>query len=283
MSEKASVRYAGRLIEVNWRPPAWPQDSQHHYIATSKGLPIDFWASLPTRPRRGCQSLSVVAGVDRNTVPTVNISPLPCGLLQRSRLKRRDLADAVVSVASASSLPVVLSPEEVGSAARQQATDQTSSTAALSRDLCHRLRSIGGHVSAQTSHDIDSDRMVIRVVEQGKGKKDSMSFSRPNLLRLREWGARGKEGDGWLPPGPGGFTAIAGPHRVRASFNRSLPGKRHARHHQECLVFHTCGTAFATHLWSKRRTDIRIQVLIGHKSSTRLRFTKSVAIRRSER
>jgi hypothetical protein len=48
------------------------------------------------------------------TVPTVNIGATALRFFFRVTLKRRDLADAVVSVREPRRLPVVLSPEEVG-------------------------------------------------------------------------------------------------------------------------------------------------------------------------
>jgi hypothetical protein len=48
------------------------------------------------------------------TVPTVNVSATALRFFFKVTLKRRDLADAVVSVREPRRLPVVLSPEEVG-------------------------------------------------------------------------------------------------------------------------------------------------------------------------
>ena len=47
-------------------------------------------------------------------MPTVNIGATALRFFFRVTLKRRDLADAVVSVREPRRLPVVLSPEEVG-------------------------------------------------------------------------------------------------------------------------------------------------------------------------
>ena len=47
------------------------------------------------------------------TVPTVNVSATALRFFFKVTLKRRDLADAVVSVREPRRLPVVLSPEEV--------------------------------------------------------------------------------------------------------------------------------------------------------------------------
>src|SRR6516164_2412321 len=108
--------------------------------------------------------------------------PLHCAFF-RVTLKRRDLAEAVVSVREPRRLPVVLSPEEVSRLLAS--TTNIKHKAALSLAYATGLRS--SEVVSLKLSDIDSDRMVIRV-EQGKGKKDRYVILSPNLLDvLREW------------------------------------------------------------------------------------------------
>jgi hypothetical protein len=64
MTDKAISPSRRRLIEDMAIGGSAPRLSTS-ISATSKGFPI-FWAGLPTRPPRGCPSLSVVAGVDRH-------------------------------------------------------------------------------------------------------------------------------------------------------------------------------------------------------------------------
>ena len=98
-------------------------------------------------------------------------------------LKRRDLADAVVSVREPRRLPVVLSPEEV--ARLLTSTMNIKHKAALSLTYATGLRR--SEVVSLRLTDIDSDRMLIRV-EQGKGKKDRYVILSPILLEiLHEW------------------------------------------------------------------------------------------------
>jgi integrase len=96
------------------------------------------------------------------TVPTVNVSATALRFFFKITLKRRDLADAVVSVREPRRLPVVLSPEEV-SRLLASATN-IKHRAALSLTYATGLRS--SEVVSLKLTDIDGDRMVIRV-EQG--------------------------------------------------------------------------------------------------------------------
>src|SRR6266446_10178168 len=110
--------------------------------------------------------------------------------------KRRDLADAVVSVREPRRLPVVLSVEEVSRLLAS--TTNIKHKAALSLAYATGLRS--SEVVSLKLTDIDSDRMVIRV-EQGKGNKDRYVLLSPNLLDiLREWWRAARK-KGWMHSG----------------------------------------------------------------------------------
>jgi integrase len=115
--------------------------------------------------------------------PTVNVSATALRFFFKVTLKRRDLADAVVSVREPRRLPVVLSPEEVGRLLAL--ATNIKHKAALSLTYATGLRS--SEVVSLKLSDIDKDRMVIRV-EQGKGKKDRYVILSPTLLELlRGW------------------------------------------------------------------------------------------------
>jgi hypothetical protein len=93
------------------------------------------------------------------TVPTVNVSATALRFFFKVTLKRRDLADAVVSVREPRRLPVVLSPEEVSRLLAS--TTNIKHKAALSLTYATGLRS--SEVVSLKLTDIDRDRMVIRV------------------------------------------------------------------------------------------------------------------------
>ena len=92
------------------------------------------------------------------TVPTVNVSATALRFFFRVTLKRRDLADTVVSVHKPRRLPVVLSPEEV--ARLLASATNIKHQAVLSLAYATGLRS--SEVVSLKLTDIDSDRMVIR-------------------------------------------------------------------------------------------------------------------------
>src|SRR5437899_8059211 len=130
------------------------------------------------------------------TVPSVNVSATALRFFFKVTLKRRDLADAVVSVREPRRLPVVLSPEEVGRLLAS--TTNIKQKTVLSLTYATGLRA--SEVISLKLTDIDRDRMVIRV-EQGKGKKDRYVLLSPNLLELlREWWRVACQ-KGWMHPG----------------------------------------------------------------------------------
>ena len=79
------------------------------------------------------------------TVPTVNAGATALRFFFKVTLKRRDLAEAVVSVREPRRLPVVLSPEEVGSASRVD--DKHQAQGGPEPGLCHRPAVIGGRIA----------------------------------------------------------------------------------------------------------------------------------------
>src|SRR6202035_5122190 len=130
--------------------------------------------------------------------------------------KRRDLADAVVSVREPRRLPVALSPAEVGRLLAS--ATNIKHKAALSLTYATGLRS--SEVVSLKLTDIDRDRMVIRV-EQGKGKKDRYVILSPNLLELlREWWRVARQ-KGWMSPGqPWLFPGYRGQHTSARQLHR---------------------------------------------------------------
>ena len=153
-------------------------------------------------------------------------------------------------------LPVVLSPAEVvrfldGVKQPHHCTILTTCYAAGLR-ISEALR--------LTAAAIDSQRMVLRVV-QGKGQKDRYVMLSPKLLEiLRAWWRRSRPPQ-WLFPGdrPGQpITARAvgrACHAARRRARLTKPVTPHALRH-----------AFAVHLLESG-TDIRtIQLLLGHRS-----------------
>jgi site-specific recombinase XerD len=122
--------------------------------------------------------------------------------------------------------------------------------------------------------DIDSKRMIVRVV-QGKGRRDRYAMLSPSLLEiLRDWWrhghAQGKmlQG-GWLFPG---FNPI-NPLSTR-QLNHVCHLAARAAGIDKRVSMHTLRHSFATHLL-ENKVDIRvIQVLLGHrKLNTTARYS----------
>jgi len=157
-------------------------------------------------------------------------------------------------------LPVVLSPEEVGRliAAARNLKHQTALSVAYGAGLR------AGEVVALKVSDIDSQRMTLRI-EQGKGRKDRYAMLPPLLLeRLRTWWrvarAQGKMLDGgWLFPGMNPLEPL-----TARQLNRAIHDAAIAAGIDKRVSMHTLRHCFATHLL-EQKVDIRvIQVLLGH-------------------
>src|SRR5690242_12012106 len=250
-------------------PPAQPQDALPVYPPRQKVCRFPGPVCRQGH-RRGCPSLSVMAGLDRDIG----------GNRQRQRhctavlLQDPDLAEELISTREPRRLPVVLSPEEVGRLLA--AATNTKHRAILSLAYATGLRA--SEVVSLKLTDIDRDRMLIRV-EQGKGKKDRYVILSPILLEiLHEWWrvARKKgwmsAGQPWLFPGyRGQHTSARQLHRiVRLAAGRAGITKR--------VGVHTLRHCFATHLLD-RKSDIRIiQVLLGHKKLDTTALYTRVAI-----
>lgn len=153
-------------------------------------------------------------------------------------------------------LPVILSPEEV-----------VRLFEAIG-NLKHRAMAMtmyaGGLRVSEATHlrvtDIDSQRMVIRVV-QGKGRKDRYVMLSTELLKILRDYWRAYRPSEWLFPGPDPQKPIAreSVYKVIAKAAQvATPTKRVSPH----SLRHAC----ATHLL-ERGTNIRvIQTLLGHQS-----------------
>ena len=199
MTDKAISPLRRRLIEDMTIRRLGP-GTQQQYIRHLKSF-ADFIGRSPDKAtpedvRRYQLRLASIA----TTVPTLNAGASALRFFFRVTLKRRDLADAVVSVREPRRLPVVLSPEEVSRLLAS--TTNIKHKAALSLTYATGLRS--SEVVSLKLTDIDSDRMVIRV-EQGKGKKDRYVILSPNLLDIYcvNGGAPRATRDGCIPASPG--------------------------------------------------------------------------------
>src|SRR5580704_13104363 len=176
-------------------------------------------------------------------------------------LHEPDLMARMQPVRVPRTLPVVLSPDEVGRLIA--ATGNLKHQTALSVAYGAGLRA--GEVVALKVGDVDSQRMTLRI-EQGKGRRDRYAMLSPVLLeRLRVWWrvahAQGRmlEG-GWLFPGLDPIDPL-----TTRQLNRAIHAAAEEAHINKRVSMHTLRHSFATHLLEQKE-DIRvIQVLLGHR------------------
>ena len=164
-------------------------------------------------------------------------------------------------------LPAVLSAEEVSELLAVAPGPGLKYRAALSISYGAGLRA--SEVCNLTTGDIDSDQMLIHVV-QGKGRKDRKVMLSPDLLNLlRDYWCEARP-EGWLFPGKPKINPIS-PRQLNRAFTSA---KRMAGINKPATL-HTLRHSFATHLL-EAGTDVRvIQVLLGHaKLTTTAQYTK---------
>jgi site-specific recombinase XerD len=113
--------------------------------------------------------------------------------------------------------------------------------------------------------DIDSERMIVWVV-QGKGRRDRYAMLSPALLELlRAWWRHGQaQGQmrpgGWLFPGRNPVRPLS-----TRQLNKACHLAAEAAGLDRRVSMHTLRHSFATHLL-ENKVDIRvIQVLLGHR------------------
>ena len=257
MTDKAISPLRRRLIEDMTIRRLGP-GTQHQYIRHVKSF-ADFVGHSPDKatPDDVHRYQLRLASIG-TTVPTLNAGASALRFFFRVTLKRRDLADALVSVREPRRLPVVLSVEEVSRLLAS--TTNIKHKAALSLAYATGLRS--SEVVSLKLTDIDSDRMVIRV-EQGKGNKDRYVLLSPNLLDiLREWWRAARK-KGWMHSGqPWLFPGYRGQHMSRRQLHRLVCMAAERASITKRVGVHTLRHSFATHLL-EQKTDIRvIQVLL---------------------
>src|SRR6476661_5496727 len=149
MTDKAISPLRRRLIEDMTIRRLGP-GTQHQYIRHVKSF-ADFVGHSPDKAtpediRRYQLRLASIG----TTVPTLNAGASALRFFFRVTLKRRDLADAVVSVREPRRLPVVLSPEEVSRLLAS--TTKHQAQGGPEPDLCHRPAVIGGRIAEAHRH-----------------------------------------------------------------------------------------------------------------------------------
>ena len=194
--------------------------------------------------------------------------------LFRVTLRRHDLAAEVWHIKEPQKLPPVLSSEEV----KRVLTMATSLKARAMLTLAYGCGLRAGEVVRLRAGDIDSEQMIIRVV-QSKGRKDRHVMLPPEILDLLRqwWKARPSKRDAgvareqcWLFPGRTDHQPV-----TTRQFGRLFKEAAKAAGLRKTLSLHSLRHSFATHLLEAGK-DIRlIQALLGHeKLETTARYTR---------
>jgi len=194
--------------------------------------------------------------------------------LFRVTLRRHDLAAEVWHIKEPQKLPPVLSPEEV----KRILAMATSLKARAMLTLAYGCGLRAGEVVRLRASDIDSEQMIIRIV-QSKGRKDRHVMLPAEVLELlRQWwkarptayDAGGAPEQRWLFPGRDEHRPL-----TTRQFSRLFKEAAKAAGLRKTLSLHSLRHSFATHLLENGK-DIRvIQALLGHdKLETTARYTR---------
>src|SRR5271157_3806636 len=194
--------------------------------------------------------------------------------LFRVTLRRHDLAAEIWHIKEPQKLPPVLSPEEI----KRILNMATSLKARAMLSLAYGCGLRASEVARLRACEIDSDQMIIRVV-QSKGRKDRNVMLPPEILDLLRqwWKARPKRRDAgvarehrWLFPG-----RIDRHPATTRQFGRLFKQAAKAAGLRKAVSLHSLRHSFATHLLENGK-DIRlIQALLGHeKLDTTARYTR---------
>src|ERR1700747_2984298 len=206
MTDKAISPLRRRLIE-NMTIRRLSPKTHYQYIRHVKKFADFLGRSADKATAEDVHRYQLWLGSIGTTVPTGNASATARRFFFKITLKRRDLAEEVVSTREPRRLPIVLSPEEVGRLLAS--ATNIKHKALLSLAYATGLRA--SEVVSLKLTDIDRDRMVIRV-EQGKSlpprrrgaRRIGMSFSRRTFSSYcATGGAWRARRDGCLPVSPG--------------------------------------------------------------------------------
>jgi site-specific recombinase XerD len=194
--------------------------------------------------------------------------------LFRVTLRRHDLAAEVWHIKEPERLPPVLSPEEV----KRVLAMATSLRARAMLTLAYGCGLRAGEVVRLRAGDIDSEQMIIRIV-QSKGRKDRQVMLPAEVLKLLRqlWKARATAHDADLAPEHRSLFPGRRDHQplTTRQFSRLFKEAAKAAGLRRTVPLHSLRHSFATHLL-ERGTDIRvIQALLGHsKLETTARYCR---------
>lgn len=216
-------------------------------------------------PEQVREFLLHLSGPRALSAPTICVVGAALRFLYRVTLRREWTFDDLPVPKKPAKLPVILSPEEV-----MRFLDSIANL--KHRTLLTTVYAAGLRISEATHlqvHDIDSQRMVLRV-EQGKGLKDRYVMLSPRLLETLRAYWKSARPSAWLFPGDPPDSPI-----TSAAIQQVCRRAQRAGGITKPVTPHSLRHAFATHLL-EAGTDVRtIQLLLGHRSlATTSRYLK---------
>lgn len=194
--------------------------------------------------------------------------------LLRVTLRRHDLAAEVWHMKEPLKLPPVLVSDEI----KRVLSCAQSLKARVMLTLAYGCGLRAGEVVRLTAGDIDSEQMIIRIV-QSKGRKDRHVMLPAEVLELLRlwWKERSTEHDACVPPQRRWLFPGRSEHRpltVR-QFGRLFKEAAAAAGIRKPVSLHTLRHSFATHLLEAGVDVRKIQAVLGHdKLETTARYTR---------
>jgi len=231
-------------------------DTQRDYIRSVKSLASFIDRSPDSATQDDIRRFQLSLREDAATPAKINAIVSGLRFFFKVTLNRPEIERWTQCVREPQRLPIILSPEEVARLIDCAPGPGLKYKAALSIAYGAGLRA--AEVVSLQVHDIDSQRMLIRV-DQGKGGKDRYVMLSPVLLELlRSWWRQSRS-QAWLFPGRG----VAQPISTR-QLNRAFHAAADMAGIDKKISLHTLRHSFATHLL-EQNIDVRvIQVLLGH-------------------
>ena len=277
MTDKAISPLRRRLIEDMAIRRLSPK-TQLHYIRHVKRFADFLGRSADKATAEDVHRYQLWLASIGTTVPTVNVSATALRFFFKITLKRRDLAEEVVSTREPRRLPVVLSPEEVGR------------LLASARNIKHKALLSLAYATGLRASEVVSLKLTDIVTgwssgsNRARARRIGMSFSRPTCSRYcANGGASRARRDGCLPVSTGCFLATGGSIRVRASSTGSFAWQQGVPALPNVSAFTHCGTALPPISWSRRPIFGSSRFYWDIRSSTRRRSTPASPSARSAR
>jgi site-specific recombinase XerD len=194
--------------------------------------------------------------------------------LFRVTLRRHDLAAEVWHIKEPERLPPVLSPEEV----KRVLAMATSLKARAMLTLAYGCGLRAGEVVRLQAGNIDSEQMIIRIV-QSRGRKDRHVMLPAEVLKLLRqwWKVRPTVSNNgvapehrWLFPGHSQHQPM-----TTRQFSRLFKEAAKAAGLRKTVSLHSLRHSFATHLLERGKNIRIIQALLGHsKPETTARYSR---------